>query len=296
MADPKHQHVFHEAARTGDAAVDMSGFDLSGIRCISVRLNGMKLAGADFTSADLSGGYFPGCDLERAILKKSRITTADFRNANLSSADLTAADLSACVMVGADLTNANLTRAKLVKTRLDQANLTGANLDRADLRGVQGLTNEQLAAARNSDKAVLDERMLAELGRTGDVAIARHGRQTKKRAEPSHVDLLFDSVKPCFGDVFLLCGHSHPDFPRTGDYGFEQLADLGFEQVDDSFAILADGEPVVWLYPLVKGRVVEHHPGPFDGLRIELADRTKKKRWSKCAARFKESLRIPVRE
>jgi hypothetical protein len=106
------------------------------------------------------------------------------------------------------------------------------------------------------------------------------------------IDLIFDTFQPTFGDVFLLCSYAHPEFPPTGDYGFDELADLGVEPVDDYFGICADGDPVVWLFPLVKGQVVEHHPGPFDGIRIELGHREYKKLWANCVGRFKETLSI----
>ncbi len=296
MANPQHERTLRESVSNGDYSVDMSGFDLSGVLFSSIRLLGVKLSGADLRGADLSGGQFCGCDFQSAVLKKARITLGDFRNANLCGADLTASDLNGSVMSNANLANANLCQANLVKTRLDGADLKGANLDRTDLRGVHGLTQEQFALALNNDKAILDKRMLAALGRTGDLASARHGRPTRKRADKNQVDLMFESVKPSFGDVFLLCGQEHPSFPPTGDYGFKDLADLGVEQVDDYFAICVEGDPVVWIFPLVGGRVVEHHSGPLDGVRIELGDRSHKKLWSRCVARFKERLRIPIVE
>lgn len=296
MANPEHERVLRESVRRGDYSVDMSGFDLSRMLFSSIRLLGAKLSGANLRGADLSGGQFCGCDFRDAEFHKARITLGDFRNANLSGADMTASDLNASVMTGANLANANLSRANLVKTRLDGATLTAANLDRTDLRGVRGLTEVQLASATNNDKAILDERTLAAFHRTGDLAIARRGRPTRKRPQRNQVDLIFAAAKPCFGDVFLLCGHQHPDFAPTGDYGFQDLADLGVEQVDDYFALCVDGDPAVWVFPLVNGQVVEHHPGPFDGLRIELADGSRKKLWSKCVMRFREGLHTTIGE
>lgn len=273
---------------------ELSGCDLSGISFSSIRIAGAILRGANLRGADLSGGYFRGCDLREANCSKTRISTSDFREANLAGADLTGADWTGAVLTGANLSDANLSRAKLVKARLEGVELTGANLNGADLRGVQGLTAEQFNSAKNGDKAILDERTLTSLGRSADQSIARHGKPTRKKAAPTQVDLLFTEVKPCFGDVFLLCGFANPNFPPSGDYGFGDLADLGIEQVDDYFAICFDGDPAVWIFPLVRGQVVDHHPGPFDGLRLAADDRLHKKLWSKCVARIETGLRIQV--
>ncbi|MFJ8113496.1 hypothetical protein [Streptomyces sp. NPDC096132] len=84
------------------------------------------------------------------------------------------------------------------------------------------------------------------------------------------IDVMFTGPqRPSFGDVFLLCGDDNPNFPPT-DPRWGSLDHLQFEQVDDYFAILDDGtdEPVIWLYPLARGSVVHHHPGPFEGLRL----------------------------
>jgi uncharacterized protein YjbI with pentapeptide repeats len=294
MANSEHERRLRDAVHARDPAADLSGCDLSGILFSSIRIAGAILRGADLRRADLSGGYFRGCDLREANCSKTRITTSDFRDANLAGADLSAADWTGAVLIGANLAGANLSRAKLVKARLDGANLTGANVNGADLRGVHGLTAEQLESATSSDKAILDEKTLTSLGRSGDQAIARHGKPARKRATPQQVDLKFADVKPCFGDVFLLCGSENPGFPPTGVYGFAELADLGIEQVDDYFALCVDGDPVVWVLPLVRGQVVEHHPGPYDGLRLQAAEQLNKKILSRCVARFETGLRIPV--
>jgi len=86
------------------------------------------------------------------------------------------------------------------------------------------------------------------------------------------VEIAFPEPRPSFGDLFLICGESHPRFQPTGHLGFEALADLQFEQVDDYFGVRSlseEGEGVVvWLYPLVGPEPVDHHAGPFDGIRL----------------------------
>jgi hypothetical protein len=87
------------------------------------------------------------------------------------------------------------------------------------------------------------------------------------------VDISFADARPSFGDLFRICGDTHPRFLPTGTFGFERLAHLQFEQVDDYFGVRSlsdEGSDVpIWLYPLVDGEAVDHHPGPFDGIRLE---------------------------
>jgi hypothetical protein len=291
MANSQHEQRLRQAIQENRTAADLSGCDLSGILLFSPRLAGAILRRADLRRANLSGGYFRGCDLRDANCSKTTITTSDFRDADLSGADLSGANWTGAVLTGANLAQANLSRTRLVKARLEGANLTGANLNGADLRGAQGLTAEQLDAAKNSGKAILDQGMLTTLGRAGDQTTARHGPPGQKR--PRGQDL-FTTLKPTFGHVFLICGDEHPRFPPSNDYGFAELADLGIKQTDDYFALCVDGDPAVWIFPLVRGQVVEHHPGPYDGLRLVADDPQYRKLWSKCVARFEKALRIPV--
>lgn len=87
------------------------------------------------------------------------------------------------------------------------------------------------------------------------------------------VDLIFRGIRPSFGDVFLLVGEQHPEFPSSGNFRFDRLASLGFQQVDDYFGVPAptdDGDDVqVWLYPVVDGEAVYHHSGPFSAIRLD---------------------------
>jgi len=87
------------------------------------------------------------------------------------------------------------------------------------------------------------------------------------------VHLIFEEEKPSLGDLFFVRGFAHPKFPASGRFDFAALAHLEFDQVDDYFGIRAeeddDGDDVsIWLFPLVKGKAVGHHAGPFDGIRL----------------------------
>ena len=87
------------------------------------------------------------------------------------------------------------------------------------------------------------------------------------------IDVIFAGDHPGFGDLFEITGATHPRFAPAGRFRFGSLADLHFSQVDDYFGVrsLADeGDDVaVWLYPLLGGKPVHHHPGPFEGVRLE---------------------------
>lgn len=87
------------------------------------------------------------------------------------------------------------------------------------------------------------------------------------------VDIAFGEPRPSFGDLFLICGDTHPNCPPSRGNAFESLADLEFERVDDFFGVRStsdEGDDVpIWLYPLVDGVPVYHHPGPFDGVRLD---------------------------
>jgi hypothetical protein len=85
----------------------------------------------------------------------------------------------------------------------------------------------------------------------------------------SVVDLVFTGKQPMFGDLFLICGTPHPEFPPSQALPFDKLSELGFTQVDDYFGIEnGEGDVIVWLAPLVDGEEVYHHAGPFTGLRL----------------------------
>ena len=87
------------------------------------------------------------------------------------------------------------------------------------------------------------------------------------------IDISFGPSRPVFGDLFLICGDKHPNFPPSGAFAFDLLANLQFDQVDDYFGVRSlndEGEGVpIWLYPLVDRKPVHHHPGPFNGVRLD---------------------------
>lgn len=89
------------------------------------------------------------------------------------------------------------------------------------------------------------------------------------------VDISFAPPGPKFGDLFQICGFDNPNHPPSGKYRFDTLANLHFTQVDDYFGIRSDNDVgddvVVWLFPLVNGKEVFHHSGPFDAVRLKFS-------------------------
>ncbi len=87
------------------------------------------------------------------------------------------------------------------------------------------------------------------------------------------VDIIFGEPRPVFGDLFLVCGMEHPNFPPSGAIDFSRFEELQITQVDDYFGVRSlsdEGDDVaVWIFPVVDNQSVQHHPGPFDGIRIE---------------------------
>jgi uncharacterized protein YjbI with pentapeptide repeats len=84
----------------------------------------------DLSRAHLMGADLGAVNLERAQLKYVNLSEANLQGANLEYADLSYADLR-------------------------EADLSGAYLSRADLSYARGITNEQLADARNLQGATM---------------------------------------------------------------------------------------------------------------------------------------------
>ena len=297
IMNDEHDRLVRGAASFGEPQRDFRGFDLSRSLLQSSQLNGADLSEANLSRASLSGSYFRGANFSDANLKKASLSTADLREANFTGADLTECDLNGSVLLGGTLARANLTKACLVKVHLAGVDLSGATLDRTDFRGVIGLTKEQLESGLEFEKAILDEKTLKHFGLKGSQNRARHGRKRRQRRDPNSKDILFTEQRPMFGDLFQIVRDVNPNFPPSEtDFGFEKLGYmLGVEQLDDYFAICVNGDPVIWLYPLVKGHDVDHHPGPFDGIRIDLVDTRFKSRWNACVTKLVEEIKVPMK-
>jgi hypothetical protein len=282
MADPDDEARLRQAAAGKRPAADFADTDLAGVRLPSARLAGASFRSANLPKIDLSGAYLAAADFSESNLKQARLVGADLRGAKFCIAFVRGADLSSAVLTDADLSAADLAGCKLTKALLTAANLKDANLARADLRGIRGATPEQIRAAENWRKAIFDPEMARALEIDQDLDTSRHGarparKKASTKAKAITVDVLAAKEKrPTFGDLFVICGSPHPRFPPSGNCDLSALASLGFEQTDDYFAIPnKDGDPVVWLYPVLRDKPAHHDKGPFDGVRLELPRLTK---------------------
>jgi uncharacterized protein YjbI with pentapeptide repeats len=110
-----------------------------------------NLSNADLSNAILIESDFRGANLSGAILGSSYLY-----DALLQGADIRSADLRGALLVDAHFEGADLRRARFTGADVRNANFTYACLHGADLRDVEGLTQEQLTNASGDDKTQLD--------------------------------------------------------------------------------------------------------------------------------------------
>jgi len=130
-----------------------------------------SLRGTDLSRASLRGAYLSKTDPSETTLPwtiiwgpnfQPEVLGADLSHANLSNVDLTYANLNCAVLNEADLNYAVLSEADLSIINLEGSDLSGANLYKADLhganlckvylKGVTGITIEELEKQAKSLK------------------------------------------------------------------------------------------------------------------------------------------------
>lgn len=127
----------------------------------------IQLDNGYLSHADLEQVWMPNASLRKVVLveanlKAANLYKADLRHANLKRAQLAQADLISADLRDADLTGASLTGAKLNNANFDRAHLSETNLQAAqslegtDLRGVKGLSPQQLLACK-AKGAIIDD-------------------------------------------------------------------------------------------------------------------------------------------
>jgi Pentapeptide repeats (8 copies) len=132
----------------------------------------IRLDNAHLAEADLQQVWIPEASLRNAALRRADFSEASLYKVNLFQAELKEAilrktNLYKANLVGADLSNAHLSQADLRGANLSEADLSGAHLigvsledasslEGTDLRGVTGLTKEQLEVCK-AKGAIIDE-------------------------------------------------------------------------------------------------------------------------------------------
>lgn len=112
---------------------NLSGIDLTGATLTGAQLNGADLSGATLGGADLSNANLSSADLSGAYLFGARLNDTNLSYATMSDATLTSAFLGDADADHADLTGAHLNDANLTGAHLDHTYMSGADLDDADL-------------------------------------------------------------------------------------------------------------------------------------------------------------------
>lgn len=137
--------------------------NLSHVILKDANLNNANVTYANLVECNLEGSRlnqtnFEGSNLNQACLHKAYASGANFRQTYMIKANLQSAFL-----IKSDFENAFMMEANLRGAYVVGANFKNANLYKADLRGVDGLTLEQLTQARTLHQALLDDDILAQI-------------------------------------------------------------------------------------------------------------------------------------
>lgn len=155
-----NRHKIHEInlvnchlARTNLNYVNLKGSNLNSANFSSsslietnmenTRLNQTNFENANLNQAVLKGSYASGANFKDAFLIKSQFENSFLIKTNFKNAFLMEANLSGSYLMGADFENASLYKA--------------------DLRGVKGLTVEQLTKAKTLYLAKFDDEILEQI-------------------------------------------------------------------------------------------------------------------------------------
>ncbi len=138
-----------------------------------IQLDNALLKDCDLKFIWMPEAHLRNANLRRIILEESHLHSTDLRWADLTDANLYGARLFKAKFGGANLSGADLRQSYLFQAKFNEADLSSANLSLADLsesnietakslkntdlRGVTGLTPEQLEACRRMDAIVDDD-------------------------------------------------------------------------------------------------------------------------------------------
>lgn len=124
-------------AAQGQAPVNFTGRDMSGLDLAGLDLKSALLAGANFNATDLTGVNLSSADLTAATLDRSTLIKADLSGARMTRATLTMPAVSTTFDINAsdapNFAGADLSNARIL-VRFEGVNFRGANLTQVDFR------------------------------------------------------------------------------------------------------------------------------------------------------------------
>jgi uncharacterized protein YjbI with pentapeptide repeats len=149
--------------------------DINLVNCHLPRtnLNYVNLAGSNMNSANISQSSLIESNLENARLNQTNFENSNLNQANLKTAYASGANFKDAFLIksqfeGAFLIKANFNNAFLMEANLQNSYVMGADFEnaslyKADLRGVKGLTMEQLSKVKTIYLAKFDDELLEEI-------------------------------------------------------------------------------------------------------------------------------------
>ncbi len=136
-------------------------------------LNYANLAGSNMNSANISNAFLIESNLVNARLNQTNLENSNLNQANMENSYASGANFKDAYLIKASLENAfliktNFKNAFLMEANLKNAYVTGADFEnaslyKADLRGVKGLTLDQLAKAKTLYLAKFDDDLLDQI-------------------------------------------------------------------------------------------------------------------------------------
>lgn len=140
------------------AKTNLSYVTLKGANLNSANVTQAQLVQSNLEKARLNRTNFEGSNLNQASLMQSYASGANFKDSFMIKANLEKAFL-----IKANFQNAFLMEACLKGAHVIGADFDNANLFKADLRGVEGITVEQLKKAKTLYQAQLDSELLEKI-------------------------------------------------------------------------------------------------------------------------------------
>lgn len=150
-------------------------YDINLVNCYLAKTNlsYVILRDANLNTANITQSQLVQCDLAGARMNRTDFGGANLNQANLSHSYASGANFKDTFMIKTNLKNASLIKADfqnafLIEASLEGAHVIGANFEnanlyKANLRGVEGLTVEQLARAKTLYQAQLDEQLMEKI-------------------------------------------------------------------------------------------------------------------------------------